>query len=245
VPPFNNLIARQAVNYAIDRDRMVNLRGGPDLERPSCQVLPPNINGYQRYCPYTTEQSADGSYTGPDLAKARQLVAESGTRGQEVTVAERPVSSSRTAATTSSRLRSLGYRARFKNFKPRTYFAVVGDSRQKIRRDRRLVPGLSHGGQLPPPLLTCNSFVPRSRANTTLPSSAPSDRRRDRHARSLETADPGAASRLWRQVDHDIVQQAPWVFLQNGLRATLVSRRVGDYQYNPQWGVLLDQLWVK
>ena len=27
--------------------------------------------------------------------------------------------------------------------------------------------------------------------------------------------------------------------------ATLVSRRVGNYQYNPQWGVLLDQLWVR
>jgi hypothetical protein len=25
----------------------------------------------------------------------------------------------------------------------------------------------------------------------------------------------------------------------------LVSKRVGSYQYNPQWGVLLDQLWVR
>jgi hypothetical protein len=25
----------------------------------------------------------------------------------------------------------------------------------------------------------------------------------------------------------------------------IVSRRVGNYQYNPQWGVLFDQLWVK
>ena len=24
-----------------------------------------------------------------------------------------------------------------------------------------------------------------------------------------------------------------------------VSARVGNYQYHPQWGVLLDQLWVK
>ena len=24
-----------------------------------------------------------------------------------------------------------------------------------------------------------------------------------------------------------------------------VSRRVGNYQYNPQWGALLDQMWVK
>jgi hypothetical protein len=23
-----------------------------------------------------------------------------------------------------------------------------------------------------------------------------------------------------------------------------LSRRLGDYEYSPQWGVLLDQLWV-
>ena len=27
-------------------------------------------------------------------------------------------------------------------------------------------------------------------------------------------------------------------------RADFVSRRVGNYQYNPQWGALLDQMWV-
>ena len=25
----------------------------------------------------------------------------------------------------------------------------------------------------------------------------------------------------------------------------LVSRRVGDYEFSPQWGVLIDQLWVR
>jgi len=25
----------------------------------------------------------------------------------------------------------------------------------------------------------------------------------------------------------------------------VVSQRVGNYQHNPQWGVLLDQLWVR
>jgi hypothetical protein len=63
--------------------------------------------------------------------------------------------------------------------------------------------------------------------------------------RALEVADPGAASRIWRRVDHDVVRLAPWVFMQNELQTTLVSRRVGNYQYNPQWGPLLDQLWVR
>jgi peptide/nickel transport system substrate-binding protein len=31
----------------------------------------------------------------------------------------------------------------------------------------------------------------------------------------------------------------------NGRQIDFVSRRVGNYQYNPQWGALLDQLWVR
>jgi YVTN family beta-propeller protein len=249
VPPFNNLKARQAVNYAVDRNQMATLRGGPDLERPSCQVLPPNINGYQRYCPYTTEQSADGSYTGPDLAKARQLVAESGTRGQRVTVAGAAgIFQPHGGEYFVSVLRSLGYRARFRNIKGvHTYFVMAGDSRQRIQAG---IGGWSQdyptAGNFLPPLLTCSSFIPRSRANMNLAEFC--NRSIDAEiarARSLEVADPGAASRLWRQVDHDVVQQAPWVFLQNPLQVSLVSRRVGNYQYNPQWGVLLDQLWVR
>jgi peptide/nickel transport system substrate-binding protein len=31
----------------------------------------------------------------------------------------------------------------------------------------------------------------------------------------------------------------------NGREVDLVSKRVGNYEYHPQWGALLDQLWVK
>ena len=41
IPPFNNLKARQAVNYAIDRNATIKIFGGPKLASPSCQVLPP------------------------------------------------------------------------------------------------------------------------------------------------------------------------------------------------------------
>src|SRR5581483_7237034 len=233
-----------------DRDRMAALQGGAGLARPSCQVLPPNINGYQRYCPYTVEQSTDGSYGGPDLAKARRLVAESGTRGEEVTVAG-PAGGFQPHGGEYfvSLLRSLGYRARFNNVKgdPGNYFALAGDSRQKIEAG---IGGWAQdyptAGNFLPPLLTCSSFIPRSRNNTNLAEFC--NRRIDAEiarARSLEVADPGAAARLWEKADHDIVQQAPWVFLQNPLLVTLVSRRVGNYQYNPQWRVLLDQLWVR
>jgi len=30
-----------------------------------------------------------------------------------------------------------------------------------------------------------------------------------------------------------------------GQGITFVSKRVGNFEYHPEWGVLLDQLWVK
>lgn len=39
--------------------------------------------------------------------------------------------------------------------------------------------------------------------------------------------------------------KAPAIPLYTLSRADLVSKRVGNYIYNPEFGVLLDQLWVK
>jgi hypothetical protein len=60
-----------------------------------------------------------------------------------------------------------------------------------------------------------------------------------------QTTDPGASSRLWTQVDREITDQAPWISFVNGVVLEVKSNRVGNYQYNPQWGTLLDQLWVR
>ena len=75
-------------------------------------MLPPNFAGYRRYCPYTIEPSADGTYTGPDLAKAQALVAASGTNGQTVTVWIGAKPGVPLAAYFVSVLKSLGYKAR-------------------------------------------------------------------------------------------------------------------------------------
>ncbi len=64
-------------------------------------------------------------------------------------------------------------------------------------------------------------------------------------ARALQTTEPQAASELWARIDREITDQAPWVALYNTKSADFVSERVGNFQYNPQWGVLVDQLWVE
>jgi peptide/nickel transport system substrate-binding protein len=66
----------------------------------------------------------------------------------------------------------------------------------------------------------------------------------DRASR-LQLEDPAAAGALWAEIDRAIVNQAPHVWLFNDVGVQFVSERVGNYQWSLQWGVLLDQLWVR
>ena len=69
--PFNSLQARQAVNYAVDRKALVKLRGGLGLTTEN--FLPPSYPQYKKINPYQY-----------NLAKAKQLVQQSGTKGDHV-----------------------------------------------------------------------------------------------------------------------------------------------------------------
>ena len=48
----------------------------------------------------------------------------------------------------------------------------------------------------------------------------------------------------WAAVDRQIADQAPAIGLLVPQGVDLVSKRVGNYQNNPVWGIILSQLWV-
>ena len=85
IPPFNNLKARQAVNFATDRNALVKIFGGPRARGADLPGASPSFPGYEPYCPYTINPGS-GKWTGPDMNKAKQLMAQSGTKGAVVKV---------------------------------------------------------------------------------------------------------------------------------------------------------------
>jgi peptide/nickel transport system substrate-binding protein len=98
-----------------------------------------------------------------------------------------------------------------------------------------------------PPQYSCTAFVPASPEQTTNFSEF-CDRSIDAQmarAAALQVQDPAAASVAWQQVEQSLLERAPVVPAYNRSNVDFVSKRVGNYEYNPQWGPLIDQIWVR
>jgi len=252
VAPFDKLAARQAVNYAIDRNLVVALSGGPLAVQATCQILPPTMPGYRPYCPYTIQPGAGGAWTAPDLALAKQLVRASGTAGDKVTLLysaglDPNWPSPATARYVVSLLDQLGYRASLRETGADTYWSLLGDSRDHMQAGFFVwYADYPEPSEFVGPLLSCGSFLNGNPNNVNTAEFC--DPRIDASAAAAIAAEPAspvlAASR-WTAVDHDLTDAAPWVSLYYPRDLTVLSARVGNYQFHPYWNLLIDQLWVR
>ena len=98
-----------------------------------------------------------------------------------------------------------------------------------------------------PYFVSCAAFVPASRTRNPNPSEFcdPSIDAQMAHASVVQAQDPPEATVLWQRVESALAVQAPYVPIFNARNVDFVSKRVGNYQYNPTSGALLSQLWVK
>jgi peptide/nickel transport system substrate-binding protein len=120
--PFNNLKAREAVNYAINRQTLVNLRGG--LGVATQNFLPPTYPQYKKINPYTY-----------NLAKAKELVNESGTAGETVgvyTIADDAIDKAQ-GEYLQGQLNKIGWHAVMHELAGANYFVVVGNQKTKAQ----------------------------------------------------------------------------------------------------------------
>ena len=203
--------------------------------------------GFRRYCPYTAAASQTGEWKAPDLMRARRLVAASGTRGMTVTVWTYPGFWEPAAKGAVRALEELGYRANIRRADDlNAYNAKVAD--EKTRGVQAGIFGWWDVPRSASSLLADFRCVPPDQPGPYNVSFL-CDRRVDAQiARALRVGatDPDAAVALWGRIERDIVDLAPWVplFTPSG-GATVVSKRLGNYQDNPELGILFDQLWVR
>ena len=245
-PPFDNLKARQAVNYATDRNALVKVYGGPKLAQPTCQVLPPNFPGYKPYCPYTKHPGT--KWTAPDMAKAQKLVAASGTKGTTVLVTTTTQDVNKSLGLYFvGLLNKLGYKAKLQALSQNIQYEFCQNSKNVVQfcfsSWAQDYPAASDFINV---LLSCKSFHPNSNANPNLAEFC--DQAIDAQIQTalrVGTTNPRKANTLWAKIDHQIVDHAPWVAMVNTKNLDFVSKRVKGYQYSPQWYFLLDQATVQ
>ncbi|WP_329443767.1 ABC transporter substrate-binding protein [Streptomyces canus] len=249
VPPFDDRRVRQALSYAVDRDRLVDLMGGSQIVSSTCQSLPKGFPGYRSYCPYTREPGADGVWQGPDLARARKLIAESGTRGMRVGVwTWRMESSRRAAAYLVDLLDELGYRATLHVLPDDRYWNTVGDSRTRAQVVfQGWSPDYPSSGTFFTPLLTCDGFKPADGPGTLNYAEycSPSFDRLVETAQAAERVDPGRARQLWARIDRRVIDEALWLPVVNFKQVSFTSTRLGNYQATPAFGPIVSQMWVR
>jgi peptide/nickel transport system substrate-binding protein len=114
--PFNNLKVREAVNYAVDPAALERVYTGQI--KGTQQILPPGMPGYEKIELFPH-----------DVAKAKELVAESGIKDKEVTVWTDSESPNNDAGTYyAGVLNEIGLKAELKILNPDNYFTVIGNT---------------------------------------------------------------------------------------------------------------------
>jgi peptide/nickel transport system substrate-binding protein len=244
--PFNNLKARQAVNYAIDRNALVKIFGGPKLAAPSCQVLPPGFPGHVDYCPYT--KNPGKTWSAPDLAKAKLLVKQSGTAGQKVAVVSSDDEVNKAVAVyLQSVLNQIGYKASVKPISGNIFFTYAQNTKNKVQINvQQWYQDYPAASDFLHVLFGCESFHPGSDSSINIAGFCNKSINAKMH-QALSTAleNEKAANAQWAQIDKLVTDQAPMATLFTPKHIDFLSKRVGNFTFSKQFYWLVDQSWVQ
>ena len=232
-PPFDDQRVRQALNFATDRARVVQLEGGSPLATATCQILPRGFPGHRPYCPYTAHAGEGRAWSAPDVERARALVARSGTAGERVVVTvpefQRDIGRYFTGL-----LGRLGYRASLRVLGD-SYFDVIFDPKSSVQFGFN---GWSQDYASPStfiePNFGCRDVLSRL-----------CDRRLMRQVARARSAEGADARARWAAIDRRVTDLAPAIPLTNRRSVDIVSPRVGNVQHHVTGYTLLEQLWVQ
>jgi peptide/nickel transport system substrate-binding protein len=126
--PFDKKEVRQAVNFALNKPALARQLSG--LLEPTCNFLPPNMQGYEQLdpCPYGDPNGE------PNVAKAKQLIQQAGAEGAKVTVwgNDEPETREVTLAI-ADQLNAVGLDASPRIVEGSVYFQTIGNAKTKAQ----------------------------------------------------------------------------------------------------------------
>jgi peptide/nickel transport system substrate-binding protein len=244
--PFDNQMARQAINWAVDRAAAVRLYGGTNLAQPVCTVLPPGFPGHVNFCDYT--KGGGATWSAPDIEKAKQLVQQSGTAGQEVSVVVQEDEVNKAIGEyVQSLLNQIGYKAKLKPLSANIQFTYIQNTKNKVQLALTSwyqdYPAASDFLNV---LLSCASYHPGSDSSINIAGFC--DKGVDaqmQDALKTERTSMPTANQKWGQIDQAVMAKSPLVPLFTPKLVDFVSTKVGNYQFSKQFYMLVSQLWVK
>ncbi|MDE8347084.1 MAG: ABC transporter substrate-binding protein [Acidocella sp.] len=245
IPPFNNIDARLAVNYALDRKAAVNIFGGKNLAVPNCQILPPGFPGYEPYCPYTLNPGT--TWSAPDMQKAMALMAKSGEAGRQVTVIADDQGVDPALGTyLASLLNKLGFKASVHVLSANIQFNYIQNTNNKVQISiTQWYQDYPAASDFLNVLLSCGAIHPGS--DNSINIAGYCNKGYDaKVAAAMQTAitDPAAANAQWAAVDKDATNAAVWATMFTPRQLDFVSKRVGNFTFSDQFHLLFDKVWV-
>ena len=228
--PFDDVRVRRAFNLAVDREAAVTLFGGRKLAAASCQILPPGLAGYARYCPYPY-----------DLARARGLIAEAGVAGQGVTLVTDDSPVQRALGTyLRDVLADLGFEARLQSLSGNVQFPYIQNTGNQVQASlTNWYADYPSASTFLLGAFGCAAFREGSDSSPNI--SGYCDKGID--ARVSEAIVRGDVAEL-AAADRAMTDAAPAVVLFVPRYIDVVGRRVGGYAYHEEFHWLIDQALV-
>ncbi|MCV7355189.1 ABC transporter substrate-binding protein [Mycolicibacterium fluoranthenivorans] len=230
--PFNDIRVRQAINYAIDPEALNRVFGG--RLHPTQQILPPGMPGYEEY----------KLYPGPDLNKAKALIAEANPADKDITVwTDDEPDRKRIGEYYHDVLTQLGFNATLKVIAGDVYWATIGNqSTPDVDTGfADWFQDFPHPDDFFRPLLNGASILPTNSNNFSRVSIPELDAKAN-ELRTQQMSDE--VKKQYAELDRKYMEQAVWAPYGNEEFATFVSERI-DFDktiphllFNQDWSAL-------
>ncbi len=227
-PPFDDVKVRQAVNYALDPAAMERIYVGQLTGTQ--QILPPGMPGYEKIELYP-----------PNLAKAKELIAEANPTDRNITVWGDSEAENEAAVTYyQDVLEKIGFHTTLKVLSPDNYFTVIGN-----QTTPDLDTGWSdwfqdypHPNDFFQPLLAGESILPTNNGNFAEIDVPELNEKIAKLGEEPLGSDQEAA---YAELDKKYMELAPWAPYGNRTVSTFVSSAINldNVVFNPTFGQIL------